>query len=52
MGLTPLEQAEARGYYENKTKGDYISFAQPKLNGLRAVFNRPSVLEQVGQSLQ
>jgi hypothetical protein len=25
MGLTLLQNAEARGYYENKTKGDYVS---------------------------
>jgi hypothetical protein len=24
MGLTLLQNAEARGYYENKTKGDYV----------------------------
>jgi len=24
MGLTLLQTAEARGYYENKTKGDYV----------------------------
>ncbi len=24
MGLTVLQNAEARGYYENKTKGDYV----------------------------
>jgi hypothetical protein len=24
MGLTLLENAEARGYYENKTKGDFV----------------------------
>lgn len=24
MGLTLLQKAEARGYYENKTKGDYV----------------------------
>jgi len=24
MGLTLLQNAEARGYYENKAKGDYI----------------------------
>ncbi len=29
MGLTLLQNAEARGYYENKTKGDYVI----KLNG-------------------
>ena len=29
MGLPLLQNAEARGYYENKTKGDYVI----KLNG-------------------
>jgi hypothetical protein len=29
MGLTLLQNAEARGYYENRTKGDYVI----KLNG-------------------
>ena len=24
MGLSMLQKAEARGYYENKTKGDYV----------------------------
>ncbi len=24
LGLTLLQNAEARGYYENKTKGDYV----------------------------
>ncbi len=24
MGLTLLQNAEARGYYENKTRGDYV----------------------------
>ncbi len=24
LGLTLLQSAEARGYYENKTKGDYV----------------------------
>jgi len=24
MGLTLLQNSEARGYYENKTKGDYV----------------------------
>ncbi len=24
MGLSLLQKAEARGYYENKTKGDYV----------------------------
>jgi hypothetical protein len=24
MGLTLLQNAEARGYYENRTKGDYV----------------------------
>ena len=24
MGLSLLQNADARGYYENKTKGDYV----------------------------
>ena len=28
LGLNLLQNAEARGYYENKTKGDYVDGAQ------------------------